>query len=80
MISYLSQLVNIIMSSDEEFPFAAPQKRGLKRGNTVTNNKTSEDWYLACTAFAEVKKKKLNLSCGSFLDSDATDSRFENTK
>ena len=52
----------------------------MKRGHKVTNNKTSEDWYLVCANFVEAKKKKTKLFFGSFLHSDATNSIFESIK
>ena len=68
------------MSSDEQSPYAAPPTRGLKRGQRLINNKTNEDWYLACEGLIRARETKSKLSYGQFLDSEASGPSFENTK
>ena len=50
------------MSSNEEYPYDAPLKLGLKRGHQLKNNKTNEDFFLACDQFIQVKKVNPKLS------------------
>ena len=67
------------MSSDEESPYAAPLKLGLRRRQQINNDKTNEDCFLSCEIFTQEKKENPNLSYVQFLDLDVMDSIFSGT-